>query len=435
MSDTASKHRSIRPIIILGFSVIFITFGVFGGWAAVAKLDAGVVAPGTIAFEGDRKVVQHLEGGIVEEVLVKEADMVEAGQPLIRLNSVEDRSNLQVVEFRRDLALVLEARLLAERYLKDDFELPKHMQQADLPQGLQETIDDQRGLFEDRRMILRSQTEILNSRIEQTEEQIRGLERQKGALERRFENYKQLIDRMEEGVKKGLIQNNILAQRQDEYIQIEVELGQIISQIAQAKNTISETKLQVLQVGQEYRERANTELDAVRTELSELEERVKVATDVLARTIIVSPIAGSVQNIQVNTVGSVIRPGETLMEIAPENEELIFTARISPIDIDSVVEGFSTEVRFSAIPARLTPIVLGTVENVSRDVITPENPNEMPYYLAKIDIDPADIEGTVRERITAGMPVDIVITTGERTVVDYLTSPLMDAVRKSLLEE
>lgn len=435
MSDTASKHRSTRPIIILGFSVIFITFGVFGGWAAVAKLDAGVVAPGTISFEGDRKVVQHLEGGIVEEVLVREADMVAEGQPLVRLNSVEARSNLQVVEFRRDLARVIEARLLAERYLKDSFELPEHMQQSELPRGLQEAIDDQRGLFEDRGMILQSQTEILNSRIEQTQEQIRGLEQQKGALERRFENYKQLIDRMEEGVKKGLIQNNILAQRQDEYIQIEADLGQIISQIAQAKNTISETKLQVLQVSQEYRERANTELDAVRTELSELEERVKVATDVLDRTVIVAPAAGSIQNVQVNNVNSVVRPGETLMEIAPEDEALIFTARVSPVDIDNVLEGLETEVRFSSIPARLTPIVLGRVENVSRDVITPENPNEMPYYLAKIDIDPVDIPDETREKITAGMPVDVVITTGERTVMNYLTSPLMDAVRKSLLEE
>lgn len=432
----ATINRSIRPIVILGFTIIFITFGVFGGWAAVAKLDAAVVAPGTISLEGNRKVVQHLEGGIVDEIFVKEGDMVVEGQPLLRLNSLENSSNLQVFEFRRDVALIVEARLLAERYLKDDFVLPPSLADLDvLPKVLQDTLDDQHGLFKDRSMILKSQTEILNSRIEQTHEQIRGLQQQKSALERRYENYKQLIDRMESGVEKGLIQNNILAQRQDEYIQIQADLGQIISEIAQAKNTISETKLQSLQVGQEYRERANTELDAVRAELSELTERVKVATDVLERSVITAPASGSIQDLQVHTINSVIRPGDVLMELVPDDEELIFTARVSPIDIDNVAVGLATEVRFSAFKARLTPIVLGRVENVSADVITPDNPNEMPYYLAKINVAPEDISEDILDRITAGMPVDVVITTGERTVVHYLTSPLMDAVRKSLLEE
>ncbi|MEM8538541.1 MAG: HlyD family type I secretion periplasmic adaptor subunit, partial [Pseudomonadota bacterium] len=138
----AEKTRSIRPVIIFGFSVIFITFGVFGGWASVAKLDAGVVAPGTILLEGNRKVVQHLEGGIVEEILVKEADIVTVGQPLMRLNSVETRSNLQVLVFRRDLARVIEARLLAERSLKDAFDLPDGLDATALSAGLTASIAD-----------------------------------------------------------------------------------------------------------------------------------------------------------------------------------------------------------------------------------------------------------------------------------------------------
>jgi HlyD family type I secretion membrane fusion protein len=432
----ASNKRNIRPVVIMGFTIIFITFGVFGGWAAVAKLDSAVVAPGTISLAGNRKVVQHLEGGIVEEIFVREADMVEEGQPLLRLNSLEQRSNLQVVEFRRDVARIVEARLLAERYLKETFELPAHLTELEeLPRILQETVDDQLGLFQDRSMILKSQTEILSSRIEQTHEQIRGLTQQKSALERRYENYTLLIERMEDGVDRGLIQNNLFSQRQDEYIQIEADLGQIISEIAQANNAISETELQSLQVGQEYRERANTELDEVRAELTELEARVNIASDVLARTVITAPASGSIQELQVHTVNSVIRPGDVLMELVPEGEELIFTARISPTDIDNVSVGLSTEVRFSAFKARLIPLVLGRVENVSADVITPDNPNEMPYYLAKIDVPKEDIAEGIRERITAGMPVDVVITTGERTVVTYLLSPLMDAVRKSLLEE
>ncbi|NRB02466.1 MAG: HlyD family type I secretion periplasmic adaptor subunit [Rhodobacteraceae bacterium] len=429
------KHRGIRPVVILGFAIVFVTFGVFGGWAAVAKIDSAVVAPGTISLDGNRKVVQHLEGGIVDAILVEEAERVEEGQPVLRLNSVEARSNLQVLTSRLNLSRIAEARLLAERGLDDVVTLPEDLQGENLPKALQSAINDQLGLFDDRRLILKSQTEILASRVEQTHEQIEGLGLRRSALERRLENYQELVDRIRGGAERGLIQNNLVAQREDELIQIESDLGGIISEIAQAKNLISETKLQSLQVSQEYRERANLELDAVRSEISELQERVVVARDVLERTTITAPASGSVQNLQVHTVGSVVPPGDILMEIVPQDEQLIITARVAPIDIDNVGPGYDTEVRFSAFKARLTPIVLGEVETVSEDVITPSNPNEPPYYLARIHVPEERIDDEIRDRITAGMPADVVITTGERTVAHYLTSPLMDAVRKSLLEE
>lgn len=431
----ADKSRSIRPSVLAGFTIIFITFGVLGGWASVAKIDSAVVAPGTIMLEGNRKVVQHLEGGIVDEILVSEADTVVEGQTVLRLNSVEARSNLQVLSYRLNLARISEARLLAERGLAEQVELPADLQRDEISDVLRAAIDDQLGLFEDRRSILQSQTDVLASRVEQTHEQILGLELQKSALERRLDNYRTMVDRMRDGEERGLIQSNVLSQREDELIQIESDLGGVISEIAQAKNIISETQLQSLQVSQEYRERANTELDAVRSEISELQERVIVARDVLMRTDISAPASGSVQNLQVHTVGSVIRPGDVLMEIVPEDEQLIISARVSPIDIDNVSPGLSTEVRFSAFKARLIPIVLGEVETVSDDVITPSNPNEQPYYLARIHVPEERIDDSIRDRITAGMPADVVITTGERTVAHYLTSPLMDAVRKSFLEE
>jgi HlyD family secretion protein len=137
----------------------------------------------------------------------------------------------------------------------------------------------------------------------------------------------------------------------------------------------------------------------------------------------------------VHTVGSVIRPGEVLMELVPEDEELIINARVSPIDIDNVAPGLATEVRFSAFKTKLIPIMLGTVETVSGDVITPENPNEPPYYLARVTVEEDDIPDEIKDRLTAGMPADVVITTGERTVINFIASPLMDAVRKSMIEE
>lgn len=429
-----AKKPSPKPIALMGYILIFITFGVFGSWAAVAKLDSAVVAPGTISLEGNRRVVQHFEGGIVEEILVQEADRVEMGDVLLRLSSIEARSNLEVFSTRLDVAHLVEARLLTERALEDEIKFPEDVLSRNSA-SVNAVLADQQNLFKGRRGILKSQEDILSARIEQIKVQIEGLELQKSAFERRIENYTAMLVRMRDGESKGLIQGNQLAQREDELIEIEANLGQVISDTAQAQASIGETKLQVLQLTQEYRERASTELEEIRAQISELQERRKVAADVLARTEIRAPGSGAIQDLKVHTVGSVVRPGDVLMELVPEDEELIINARVSPIDVDNVAPGLATEVRFSAFKTKLIPIMLGVVESVSGDVITPENANESPYYLARVTVDENDIPVDIKDRLTAGMPAEVVITTGERTVINFIASPLMDAVRKSMIEE
>ena len=430
-----SKKTSPKPIAIAGYVIVLITFGLFGGWAAFAKIDSAVLAPGTIALEGNRKVVQHLEGGIVVDILVDEADTVSEGDVVLRLRKVEADSNLKVVQTRLDVARIVEAQLLAERRMADTVELPDYLKKNDLPTAVQAAIDDQKDLFEDRRSILTAQLDILSSRVEQVNEQIKGLEIQKSAMNRRLDNFEIMMTRMRSGEEKGLIQANVLAQREDDKIQIELSLGQVVSEIAQAKNLINETGFEKIQIEQEYQQRANKELEEVRAEISELEQRKKVAEDILTRTEIRAPGSGTIQNLQVHTIGSVIRPGDVLMELVPENEELIVNARVSPRDIDNVSEGLSTEVRFTAFKTRLTPIMLGHVRSVSNDVITPDSPQELPYYLARVEVDEKDIPEEIGGRLSAGMPADVIITTGERTVANFILSPLLDAIRKSLIEE
>jgi HlyD family secretion protein len=429
-----ANKPSPKPVALAGYVLIFLTFGVLGSWAAVAKLDSAVVAPATISLEGNRRVVQHFEGGIVEEILVFEATRVDQGDVLLRLSSVEAQSNLDVLSTRLDVARMIEARLLAERKLAEEISFP-----ADLVSRENQIVgavqEDQLDLFREGRSILKSQEDILRARMGQIEVQIEGLELQKSAFQRRIENYTEMLDRMRDGESRGLIQGNVLSQREDEMIEIEANLGQVISDIAQARASIGETELQILQLTQEYRQRANTELEQIRAEISELQERRKVAADVLNRTEIRAPGSGSIQNLKVHTVGSVVRPGDVLMELVPEDEELVINARVSPIDKDNVAPGLMTEVRFTAFKTKLTPIMLGEVESVSGDVITPENPNEPPYFLARVTVDENDIPEEIRDRITAGMPADVIITTGERTVANFIVSPLMDAVRKSMIEE
>jgi HlyD family type I secretion membrane fusion protein len=429
-----AQKPSPKPVALMGYILLFVTFGVFGGWAAVAKLDSAVVAPGTISLEGNRRVVQHFEGGIVEEILVQEAKLVQINDVLLRLNSIEARSNLEVFSTRLDVAHLVEARLLTERTMGDDIIFPVDVLSRN-SEAVQAVLADQQDLFNDRKLILKSQEDILLARVEQINVQISGLALQQSAFQRRITNYTKMLVRMRDGERKGLIQGNQLAQREDELIEIEANLGQVISDIAQARASIGETELQSLQLKQEYRERASTELKQSRAEISELSERRKVANDVLARTEIRSPGSGTIQNLKVHTVGSVIRPGDVLMELVPDDEELIINARVSPIDVDNVAVGLMTEVRFSAFKTKLIPIMLGTVESVSGDVITPDNGNEPPYYLARVTVEENDIPVDIKDRLTAGMPVDVVITTGERTVINFIASPLMDAVRKSMIEE
>ena len=401
----------------------------------MAKIDSAVFAPGTISLEGNRKVVQHLEGGIVEEILVREADTVKEGQILLRLSSIEAGSNMEVLSARLDVAKIIEARLLAERTMADSLTIPGYLSVGTRSHTVVAALKDQQGQFDERRSLLKSQTDILASRVEQTLSQIKGLELQESALGRRVANFMAMVERMRDGAESGLIQTNILSEREDELIQIETSLGSVISEIALAKNQISEIDLEVLQAQQEYRERASSQLRDVRAEIAELDQRRNVAKDVLARTEIRASGSGTIQNLKVHTVGSVIKPGELLMEMVPKNEELIVSVRVSPNDIDNVAPGLKTEVRFTAFKSRLTPIMLGRVQSVSNDVITPDNPQEMPYYLARIEVAEEDISEDILGRLSAGMPADVIIVTGERTVANYIASPLLDAVRKSMIEE
>lgn len=200
----ANTKPSPKPVALMGYFLIFITFGVFGSWAAIAKLDSAVVAPATISLEGNRRVVQHFEGGIVEEILVTEAGNVAQGDVLLRLSSIEARSNLEVLSTRLDVARLAEARLLAERALQDEVVFPEDVLSRS-SKSVSAALVDQQDLFGDRRLILKSQEDILLARVEQINVKIQGLEIQKGAFERRIANYTEMLVRMRDGESKGLI--------------------------------------------------------------------------------------------------------------------------------------------------------------------------------------------------------------------------------------
>lgn len=430
---TKSAGYTTQTYARAGYAVIFLTFGIFGGWAATAPLDSAVVAQGTVGVESNRKLVQHLEGGIVEQIFVTEGAIVEEGDILVKLSDIQASSNVAVLTSRRNIARATEVRLLAERALQDELSFPKDID-SNTSLVIQAVREDQRRTFEERRNILKSQIDILNNRIAQFNEEKKGLHAQEEAYKRRLVILEDQLERLKGGQKQGVVQTNLLAEKESDFIEIQTNLAQVAIQIAKADTAISEAELQIIQVKQEYSGRADGELKDVRQQLIEIREQLVVASNILTRTEVRAPVDGSVQNLRVHTAGGVISPGTVLMEIVPQGDDLIINAQINPVDIDNVHAEQHTEIRFPSFSGHWTPVLFGKVQTVSGDVITPESPNQPPYFLARIAVPDNDVPDDIRSRVTAGMPAEVIMATGERTLLDYLISPLADAVRKSLRE-
>jgi len=423
-----------RRYSFTGYIILFITFGVLGTWAYFGIIASAVVAPGVVSLESDRKVVQHFEGGIVQEILVREAETVEQGDPLLILDNIQVGSEIAVLEQRRALAEAVIARLLAEQTFAEEISFPQDLLASENPQ-VKSVIQSQRNIFADRRSIFLSQSEILEFRAEQLNGQAEGNEVQLNALKRRNELRSKLFERMRTGEERGVIESNRLSEMEDDVIQIEASIGTVMSEIAQVKAAAGESRLNILKLKQEYSERANSELKDVRAELSEVNEKLTVSRDRMRRTTVVAPTTGKVQSLQVTTRGSVIRSGEILMEIVPSDETLLIDAKVAPVDVDNVIPGLETEVRFSAFKSKLSRLVLGEVLSISTDVVTTQDASEPPYYLARIKVPDENLSDEIRDGLTAGMPADVVILTGERSVLQYMLAPLTDAIFKSLREE
>lgn len=429
-----TKMANPRKYSWAGYVVLLVTFGVLGTWAYFAIIASAVVAPGVVALESDRKVVQHFEGGIVQDILVREADVVEQGDPLIVLDNIQVNSEIAVLEQRKATSEALIARLEAEQTFAEEVSFPEELLNAE-DAHVKSAIEAQRNIFEDRRSIYLSQAEILEFRAEQLNGQAEGYEVQLAALQRRQTLRSELFERMRTGEERGVVESNRLSDMEDEVIQIEASIGTSMSEIAQVKAAAGEARLNILKLKQEYSERANSELKTARSELSEIVEKLTVAEDRMRRTTISAPTTGKVQSLAVTTRGSVIRSGEILMEIVPSDETLLIDAKVAPVDVDNVRPGLETEVRFSAFKAKLSKLVLGEVLSISTDVVTTKNSDEAPYYLARIKVPDENLTDEIREGLTAGMPADVVILTGERSVLQYLLDPLSDAIFTSLREE
>jgi HlyD family type I secretion membrane fusion protein len=429
-----SQEFTPRRYVIAGYATIFVVFGVFGTWAATAPLASAVVAGGTVSVESNRKTIQHLEGGIISKISVEEGDLVEAGDVLIELDATQAQGNFSVMRARLALLQATEARLLAESIDADEIIFPDALLDSE-EEVVKSAVNLQQTLFRDRKTTKDNEVAILKVRIEQLHGIIKGLETQLGSVNKQFSSVNDEVSRLQEGNSSGAVSTNRVSQMTREMLEYEGKQGELLAEISKLKQTISETELQIVQARQQYIERGSGEMRDVSDQLSEVHERFRLASDILNRTVIRSPVRGIVQNVRVHTTNGIIRPAEPIVDVIPIDDNLVVIAQVNPIDIDNISAGSVAEVRFPAFSSKTTPTIFGKVIVISKDVVEPTRQGEVPHYEARVEVDDKDVPFEIRGKLLPGMPAEVIVPTGERTLAQYIVKPLTDSFHKSLREE
>ncbi|QGY01204.1 HlyD family type I secretion periplasmic adaptor subunit [Methylobacterium mesophilicum SR1.6/6] len=416
-----------RVYAVAGYAVIVATFGVVGSWAATARLDRAVISPGVIVAEGSRKVVQHLEGGIVQEVLVRDGQTVHAGDVLLRIDPVQSRASNDLLRGQLDAALILEARLRAEQEQASDLVLPPEIASRRDDRTVARMIDDQASQLSERRASFQAQLELIQARVTQLKTEISGLAVEKASVEQQVALIQQELEGLRGLREKNLIPLSRVLMMEREHARLEGVIGRSVAETAKAQNGINEAGLQAAQLKQKLQEALTAQLLDTRQKIAELREKLIVAQDVLRRHEVRASHQGVIQGLKVYTIGQVIRSGEPLMEIVPTNDRLVISVQFAPNDLEAVHAGMRAEVKFPAFQTRRTPAIFGRLTMVSRDRLLDEG-TKQPYFAGTVEIDDHHLPEDVRPRLLAGLPAEVVVSAGERTALDYLVAPFFEAL-------
>jgi HlyD family secretion protein/epimerase transport system membrane fusion protein len=422
-----------RGLIWGGVAIVALVFGGFGLWSALAPLASAVVAPGSIVVDTNRKQIQHLEGGTVKSILVHEGERVQAGQVLVQLDDTLPRANLAILQSEYDLASASEARLEAEQTGAPSITFPPALTARARQPNVDVLLKGQTALFAARRATLNGQVDILNQRIGQLKEEIKGVEAQNRASAIELSLKQEQLSAQEYLFRRGNARKpEILALRAD-VARLKGEQGAHLSTIAQTERAIGEAQLQILQQSRTFDEQVSTELRDARKRIFDVGERLHAAQDVLNHVDIRAPESGYVVGMRMHTIGGVVRPGETLLELVPDKERLIVQARVAPDDVDNLSPGQQVELKLTAFQARRTPVVLGTVSSVSADVLA-DAATHRDYYALRVVVPKSELARLDDKQLRPGMPAMVMVKTGSRTVLEYLLEPILDTIRYSWRE-
>ncbi len=435
--QSLSLDAALRAPRLLGLATAILFFGLFGIWAWLAPLSSAAVAPGVVSPDGSRRTVQHLEGGIVRQIFVREGDHVTQGDTLVTLDATRAQARFEEIRERMIFLHAQQARLVAEAKgaATIDFAIPADLA-ADRPDQIEAARASQQALFESRRETQTAREQILAKRVGQMQEQIAGLRAVITAQTRQLTLLETEIATSTKLAEQGLERLAPLLALQREAAGVEASRASNQAQIAQLDQQIGETELQLVATRQQMREEVSSGIADIRAELSGLRSQLPERLDALQRTIITAPLSGAVLNIKVTTEnGGILRPGEPILDIVPDDDPLVIDARVGPKDIDTVFPGLQARVILSAFAQRNLPQVYGVVKSISADRLIDERTGE-PYFLAKVYVGNEALSGLDAEiALSPGMPVDVMILTGERTLLDYLVSPFADSLRASFREK
>lgn len=433
------EHVSNLPPIrrVLRFSLIVVAafFGFFFVWGLLADLDTGAVAQGKMMAKTNTKSVQHLEGGIVSKITVEEGAIVKEGDLLIELDETQPKSRLEQLRAHLVDLLANVARLEAQRDNAAAITWPVELvEHAKVDLDAKKAMNSNQLLFESTTNSIKAQQDILKNRIQQINKQIESFTSQVQAGESQLKLIREEIKAVAYLEKQKLVDRPRLLALQREEARLEGDRGDHLGSIAKAQESIGETQQQLLQLMDDYRKETLSKLGEAQSNLDDVSEREKAAEDVLKRTKIIAPRSGMVVNLKTHTLGGVIAPGETVMDIVPSSDQLIIEAKISPLDIDVVHSGLKARIRLVAFKQRYSPIINGTVDSVSADAITEPN-TQQTYYVARVTINQEDLYKLKGVKLDVGMPVQIMFVTDKRSFISYLLDPLRESLFRAFHEQ
>lgn len=423
-----------RAPLLAGLAVVGVALVGSSLWASTVPLASAAVANGQVIVHSSRKTIQHLEGGIVKEIAVRDGQRVRAGEALVTLDDTQARAQLDVVRSQYLSLKAREARLIAERDGADGLVLDHAIFAETAIAGYHQVVDGQKVAFEARRKALASRLDINGQREIQLQDQIAGLQGQVASADRQLALIAEELRVVKLLYEQGMERKPRLLALERTTAEISGNRGSTVAQIAQARQQIIESSLRNQDLVHQFGTEVVKELGEVQSQIADLEERFRSLTDRVERSVVRAPTDGTVVNLRLHTLGGVVQPGGELLDLVPANDELVVEANVRPEDIDYVTSGLPAGVRVIAFDQRSVPDLDGTVQRVSADRLEDKRTGA-PYYLARIELDRAAVAALPGAGLQPGMPVEVMIRTGEQPLLKTLVSPFLHSLNRAFREK
>jgi HlyD family secretion protein len=427
-------NRSLRRIQWAGYLSLIFMAGTLGGWSIYSELHGAVIAPATIVVESYSKKVQHRDGGIVQRILVRDGDRVTFGQDMVLLDPTETKAELGIVDGLLEELTIKRLRLEAQRDGLSTIILPTTLEARANEEKTAGILTSQIKFLQAVNDSAISKKNQFNEQISQLSEQIGGIDAQAASRKRQLSIINGELVNLQKLQKQGLVPINRVLTMEREIASIDGQVGELQASKAAAESKIGEVKLQILQVDEDIRTQALSDLREAEGKITELEERQISARTRLGRMVIKAPITGTIYQTSVHTEGGVITPGETLMLIVPEGDDLVLQAQVQPKDIDQVQEKLPALIRFPSFNSRLTPEVWATVSQVAADT-SRVDANSPPFYAVRLKISAEELAKLGTNKLKPGMNAEAFIQTGARSPISYLVKPFTDNMARAMKEE